>query len=133
MITAFYNYRQNGARGVDIVFAIVFIINVVSIIIMVCEIKEQHAKNNGFYDKNVKYSVNELKAHRETMRVLIFIGAAGGILLWGCIIGLILSLYSMDFQRLLNSLYVSKTLAFLPSTLGTLHIYQKRKTSNHAR
>ena len=110
----------------DIIFVIVFVLNVISIIIMAYELKKLHKKNNGFYDKNAKYSIDELKGHREMMKMLTFIGISGGILLWGSIIGLLLSLSSSDFSRLQNSLYISSALAFLPSTLGILHVYQKR-------
>ena len=115
----------------QIIFVIVFAINIISIILMAYEFKKHHIRNGGFYDKNVKYTVAELREHKETIRILIYLGAAGGILLWGNAIGLITTFSSTDFQRLLNCFNFSATLAFLPSTLGLLNIYKLRKSSEN--
>ena len=114
----------------DFLFAVVFTFNVISIVIMGCEARKRN-KIYGFYDKDMNYTLDELKNHKKTMRILIFIGAAGGILFWGLIIGLASSFFSTDFQRLLNGFFISTTIAFLPSAMGLLNIYQLKKNSEH--
>lgn len=91
---------------------------------------KKHAKVRGLYNKNTRYSLDELYIHKEMMKLLIFVGVSGGLLFWGFIIGLTISVYSMDFQRLLYSFQISSALAFLPSSLGLLRMYQLRINKN---
>ena len=112
----------------DFLFIFVFIFNISSIVLMACEAKKRH-KIYGLYSRNMMYTIDELRNHKETIKVLVCIGISGGILLWGLIIGLIISLFSWNFNSLLNSLYISATLSFLPSSLGLLNMYKQRRNS----
>lgn len=114
----------------NLIFIIVFIFNITSIIVMVSEVKKRR-KTYGIYNVNKRYTIDELRNHKETMKELVYIGISGGILFWGLLIGFIVSLFSSYFHNLLNSFLISTTLAFLPSSLGLFSIYQHKKNSKH--
>ena len=110
-------------------FTVVFMLNIIAIIIMIHEAKKLHVKNNGFYNRNVKYSVSELHSHKNAIQLLIFIGIAGGVLLWGILIGAIISFANGNFQHLANSFNISVTISFIPSALGVWKVYYIRGAS----
>ena len=114
----------------NVVFILVFFFNIFSSIMMFFELKKRYAKYGDFYNKNKNYSAEELVNHKKTMKILIFIGASDGIMFWGVIISLIVGLLATDFQRFLEGLYISTTIAFLPSALGLLYIYQLNRKAD---
>ena len=83
------------------IFIVIFIINIISCISMGYVIIKLYTKNNAFADKNINR--DELK---NVTKLSVFIGLSGGIILWGCIIGVIVSLFTGDFSHLAQSFYL---------------------------
>ena len=110
------------------IFAIVFALNVVAIILMIREYKKLNEKNNGAYNRMARYNVSELHGHKNAIQLLIFLGSAGGILLWGILIGLAVSVITGDFFNLIQGFRISTTISFLPSAFGVLKVYASNQS-----
>jgi len=106
------------------IFTIVFIVNIVAIIIMIRRYKKLNIKSNDFYNRSTKYSIDELVSHKNAVRLLTYIGAAGGILLWGGFIGTALSIINDSPRYLLQGFRIGVTISSIPSILGVWKVYK---------
>jgi len=98
--------------------------NIVAVIIMLNLYVKRSRKHDGFYNRNTKYSVDEVVEQKNSLQLLIYIGASGGILFWSTVIGAIVSIHTMDLQRLYRAIEIGSTLAFIPSVAGLLKAYK---------
>jgi hypothetical protein len=101
---------------------IVFSIDVAASIVMGRKFMKTHKEKNG-------------KPCKPIARLVMYLGATMGILLWSYIIGLIIYATTQNIHHLLNAAFVGTTTSILPCILGivqALNITKKCDTKRCA-